>query len=480
MNYKRLLKYIFRFLFLQSLLTSMTILYYDRFLISGFPDGNILIINNLIEDRDRFYPLIPNSLIKIDIFIAIFIFIFLLILYATKFYTYVNELSFSYERQYLDDFINIYLLWTSCLMIFLTLFRFTILSRGYLILYTFIVPIVLMVFRNSEVISAIFGKSMTNETYISFNLENNSVLNNLRIVTFRKKIQNHNLDLSKSDSEIIELIDKTNKKQEVNLIIVNLLSSKSLSVALEEYLINLNKKVLLISKEQINFKNKFLYRTEVINTEYLTYFNNDIQYGAKYIFKRLMDITLSIILLFVFLPIIVIIILYIYFLDSSPVIVKQKRVGLHGKVFSMYKFRTMKKDSHELRKELSNLNKNTGPLFKIENDPRIIDGALVLRKYSLDELPQLFNVLKGDMSLVGPRPLFYEDTEYFDKDYMRRLNVLPGITGLLQINERNTSDFDIWYKYDIEYIKNWSLYSDVKILLKTPYALFKGKKIKGL
>ena len=187
MNYKRLLKYIFRFLFLQSLLTSMTILYYDRFLISGFPDGNILIINNLIEDRDRFYPLIPNSLIKIDIFIAIFIFIFLLILYATKFYTYVNELSFSYERQYLDDFINIYLLWTSCLMVFLTLFRFTILSRGYLILYTFIVPIVLMVFRNSEVISAIFGKSMTNETYISFNLENNSVLNNLRIVTFRKK-----------------------------------------------------------------------------------------------------------------------------------------------------------------------------------------------------------------------------------------------------------------------------------------------------
>ena len=132
-----------------------------------------------------------------------------------------------------------------------------------------------------------------------------------------------------------------------------------------------------MSKEQINFKNKFLYRTEVINTEYLTYFNNDIQYGAKYIFKRLMDITLSIILLFVFLPIIVIIILYIYFLDSSPVIVKQKRVGLHGKVFSMYKFRTMKKDSHELRKELSNLNKNKGPLVKIENDPRIIDGALV-------------------------------------------------------------------------------------------------------
>ena len=146
----------------------------------------------------------------------------------------------------------------------------------------------------------------------------------------------------------------------------------------------------------------------------------------------------------------------------------------------MYKFRTMKKDSHKLREELSELNKNSGPLFKIENDPRIIDGALFLRKYSLDELPQLLNVLKGQMSLVGPRPLFYEDTEHFDKNYMRRLNVLPGITGLLQINERNTSDFDVWYQYDIEYIQNWSLYLDLKILIKTPMALLRGNKIKGL
>ena len=167
-------------------------------------------------------------------------------------------------------------------------------------------------------------------------------------------------------------------------------------------------------------------------------------------------------------------------LDSNPVIVKQKRVGLHGKIFTMYKFRSMKTDSHKLRDNLSDLNKNSGPLFKIENDPRIISGAQVLRKYSLDELPQLINVIKGDMSLVGPRPLFSEDTEYFDKNYMRRLNVLPGITGLLQINERNTSDFQIWYEYDIEYIQNWSLYLDLKILLKTPYALIKGNKIKGL
>ena len=113
----------------------------------------------------------------------------------------------------------------------------------------------------------------------------------------------------------------------------------------------------------------------------------------------------------------------------------------------------MKKDSHDLRDELDELNERDNVIFKIEDDPRIIKGAMFLRNYSLDELPQFFNVLKGEMSIVGPRPLFDEDTKLFNESYMRRLNVLPGITGLLQINERNTSEFETWYKYDIEYIE---------------------------
>ena len=165
--------------------------------------------------------------------------------------------------------------------------------------------------------------------------------------------------------------------------------------------------------------------------------------------------------------------------DKSPVIIKQDRVGLHGEQFNMYKFRTMRNDSHSLRDDLSNLNKRTGPLFKIENDPRIIKGLSFIRTYSLDEIPQLINVLKGQMSLVGPRPLFDDDTDSFDRHYMRRLNVMPGITGLLQINDRNTSDFSVWYKYDIEYIENWSLFLDLQIILKTPFAMF-SNKIKGL
>ena len=124
------------------------------------------------------------------------------------------------------------------------------------------------------------------------------------------------------------------------------------------------------------------------------------------------------------------------------------------------------------------MNKKSGPLFKIDDDPRIIMGATFLRKYSLDELPQLFNVIKGDMSLVGPRPLFDTDTESFDKNYMRRLNVMPGMTGLLQINNRNADDFETWFKYDVEYIENWSLYLDIKILFKTIPSLF-SKNIQG-
>ena len=159
--------------------------------------------------------------------------------------------------------------------------------------------------------------------------------------------------------------------------------------------------------------------------------------------------------------------------DGRPFVIKQKRVGLHGKKFNMYKFRTMKINSHDLRTDLQELNKKTGPLFKLDDDPRLLPGAQRLRKYSIDELPQLLNVIKGEMSIVGPRPLFEEDTILFDENYMRRLNVLPGMTGLLQINDRNTDDFDTWFKYDLEYIENWNLYLDLIIILKTIPSMFK-------
>jgi lipopolysaccharide/colanic/teichoic acid biosynthesis glycosyltransferase len=298
-------------------------------------------------------------------------------------------------------------------------------------------------------------------------------------LTFRNTLKNfRDIDLNNA-GKVIELIDNENKKNNVNLIVLNINSKNKISEKLESFLINLNKKVLIISKEEMVFNNYFLKRQENISGYQLNYFNNDIQYGSKYIIKRVLDISLSLFGILIFSPILLGIYIYIRIVDGGPSVIKQNRVGLHGKQFKMYKFRTMKNNAHELREDLQDLNKNDNVIFKIENDPRLLKGTLRLRNYSLDELPQLINVLLGNMSIVGPRPLFEEDTKLFSEKYMRRLNVLPGITGLLQINERNTSEFETWYKYDIEYIENWTLYLDLKIILKTPFSLFKNN-IKGI
>ena len=215
------------------------------------------------------------------------------------------------------------------------------------------------------------------------------------------------------------------------------------------------------------FNSNFILRREKFENYYLAYFNNDIQYGAKFIIKRLFDIFVSLVAVILLSPVWFSILIYITAVDNWPPIVIQNRVGLHGKVFRMYKFRTMYREAHALRDDLSGKNKKTGPLFKLDDDPIIIKGGKTIRRYSLDELPQLINVIRGNMSLVGPRPLFDTDRQYFKGGYMRRLNVMPGMTGLLQINDRNTDDFDVWFKYDLEYIEKWSLYLDLIILIKT-------------
>jgi lipopolysaccharide/colanic/teichoic acid biosynthesis glycosyltransferase len=479
MNYSSLLKYFLRFFILQALLTTLTIYYFNKFLIPS-NEYRLQIDANLLEDKNRFFYLLSDEFVKIDIFIGFFIFLFLIFLYSTKFYTYVNELSFSLDRNFFDEYFSIFLTWTTSLITFLTFFRFTnLISRGYLVIFLFIVPVILLLFRNTELISIIFGRSVTGERYITINLEEDSVFRNLRIMTFRKKVDDYTRKNMDDFTEISKLIDEANKKVNVNLIVLNIGESSQINHDLENYLIELNKKILIISKNKVIFNKLFLSRNINLSGYNLVYFNNDIQYGSKYIIKRVMDITISLILLTILSPIFLILSLYILYLDKTPIIIRQNRVGLHGKIFKMYKFRTMKNNAHKLRKQLENLNKGKGPLFKIENDPRLINGAQFIRNYSLDELPQLLNILKGEMSLVGPRPLFKEDTQMFEKSYMRRLNVLPGLTGLLQINERNTDEFSVWYKYDIEYIDTWSLLLDLKIIMKTPFSIFRSK-IKGL
>jgi exopolysaccharide biosynthesis polyprenyl glycosylphosphotransferase len=161
--------------------------------------------------------------------------------------------------------------------------------------------------------------------------------------------------------------------------------------------------------------------------------------------------------------------------SPGPVIFKQRRAGRHGRPFTMYKFRSMRSDAEMQREELKAFNQMSGPVFKVENDPRVTRFGRWLRKTSLDELPQLFNVLRGDMSLVGPRPLpVYEVNNFEMTAHRRRLSMKPGLTCLWQIQGRNNvHDFGDWVRLDVEYIDNWSLGLDVSILLRTvPVVLF--------
>jgi hypothetical protein len=229
MGISSLIKYSLRFLFLQIVLTYFTIFYFNTYLLSDLTCEQCIgysfamqIDANLWEDRNRFFPFLSEQLVTINIFLGVFVFLFLVILYSTKFYTYVNELSYSLDRSYIDEYISIYLLWTSSLFVFLTFFRVAhLISRGYLVLFTFIVPILLLMFRNSEFISSLLGRSVTNENYITFNLEKDSLFRNLRIMTFRKPVKDFvEIDLNNS-KQVIDNIDSVNKQINLNLIVIN-------------------------------------------------------------------------------------------------------------------------------------------------------------------------------------------------------------------------------------------------------------------
>ena len=163
--------------------------------------------------------------------------------------------------------------------------------------------------------------------------------------------------------------------------------------------------------------------------------------------------------------------------SPGPVFFRQKRAGLNGKPFTMYKFRTMVSNAEQLQHELASLNEMAGPVFKVANDPRVTKFGRWLRKKSIDEFPQLLNVLHGDMSLVGPRPLPVEEVNRFDDlSHRRRLSVKPGLTCLWQVGGRNeVRDFKECVRLDLEYIDHWSLWLDIKILWRTIPVVLLGK-----
>jgi exopolysaccharide biosynthesis polyprenyl glycosylphosphotransferase len=212
-------------------------------------------------------------------------------------------------------------------------------------------------------------------------------------------------------------------------------------------------------------------------------FDGDAQITAHYggfegwslLLKRAIDLVGSLVLLIILAPLFLVVALLIRATSEGPVLFKQKRVGLSKRHFVMYKFRTMVPNAEQLQSDLLHLNEMTGPAFKIASDPRVTRIGKFLRRASIDELPQLFNVLMGDMSLVGPRAMSVRDYQFFSEDRQRRrFSVRPGITCLWQVNGRSSIPFEEWMELDMQYIDRWSLWLDLKILVRTVPAVLKG------
>ena len=199
------------------------------------------------------------------------------------------------------------------------------------------------------------------------------------------------------------------------------------------------------------------------------------QHGWPQTVKRALDCLAAFILLALFSPLLAVVALLIKLNSDGPIFFLQERIGFNKRRFSIYKFRTMIPGAEAMVNQLEGLNEMSGPVFKIKNDPRVTPLGQFLRRTSIDELPQLWNVLKGDMSLVGPRPLPVRDYQGFNEDWQRRrFSTRPGITCLWQISGRNSISFDQWMKLDLQYLDEWSLWLDLKILALTIPAVLKG------
>lgn len=199
------------------------------------------------------------------------------------------------------------------------------------------------------------------------------------------------------------------------------------------------------------------------------------QVGWQLMTKRLMDVLLSSVAILLTLPIMIFAAVMIKLDSPGPVLFVQDRIGYNKRIFRCFKFRTMGKGAEKKQAELEARNEMDGPVFKIQNDPRITRVGKWLRKTSIDELPQFFNVLRGEMSLVGPRPLPMRDFRNFGEAWLnRRCSVLPGLTCTWQIMGRNNITFDKWIQLDMQYIDNWNLYADLKILIKTIPVIIRG------
>ncbi len=292
-----------------------------------------------------------------------------------------------------------------------------------------------------------------------------SIISDSEIITKKYceyyKIQNNTTDIDKiieknAIDEIIYCKNKINTREVRNLIY----SCEEIGVTLQmqsEFF------SLIASKSHVNYFEE---------TPVMSFSTTPTDYFALTV-KTVLDYIISFFALLLFSPFLITICIIIKIESKGPVFFKQKRVGLRGRMFAMYKFRTMIKNADELKQNLQDKNEADGPVFKIKNDPRITRFGAFLRKTSLDEFPQFFNVLLGDMSIVGPRPPVKEETEQYERYQLRRLSMKPGITCIWQVSGRNKISFEDWMKMDLQYIDNWSLKFDLILILKTINSIFR-------
>ena len=217
------------------------------------------------------------------------------------------------------------------------------------------------------------------------------------------------------------------------------------------------------------------YLSNFNDISFLTFNHSQKNYLAQF-WKTFMDFWISFAIIFVLSPFMLLVAIFIKTTSKGPIIFKQERVGLRGRKFYIYKFRTMVHNAEELKAKLMSMNESDGPAFKIKRDPRVTPVGRFLRKTGLDELPQLFNVLKGEMSLIGPRPPLPGEVDKYERWQLRRLSVKPGITCTWQIiPNRNDVIFEKWMKLDMQYIDNWSLKADFILFFRTILTVFRAR-----
>lgn len=471
MKNKILVKEIFRFLF--SVLLNIQIL--EFFLFNGLAneENKILIANNFIDDLQRFLFISFSDQSNLDIFLTAYSLLITLFIFSSYWFNNPHL----YRENFNEIYRKLFIYTTLGSVFFFYFFRIFNISRAYFIIYLLTLPLIFIFVRSDGVLSKVILRERNELKFVhiydtSAYKDEIYFVNKINLKNEIEKIEIKDKEIDKYYLNLIKL----QKKSNFDFILLNIYEFSSHINNLIKSLVKLKKPIILVEKSNSKKPNINVPIRKIDNSNFnLMFVSTKVQDGMELFIKRLIDFFFSVAMFILLFPVLIFLYFFIYFQDFQNPIIQISRSGLYGKEFKMYKFRTMFKDSHQMRESLQNVNTRQGPLFKIENDPRIISNLKWIRKFSLDELPQLINVIRGDMSLVGPRPLFNEDLKKFKDIETLRLCVLPGVTGLLQIKDRETTDFNTWVKWDMEYIENWSLLLDIKILFLTPFNLKKSK-----